>query len=83
MTFESRHFIETELWFREMVDALSNRTPDSQQRELMACLNFKIFEMYKESASNPLRDRSLFTGGECHYIWGSLLFELHFGGGLF
>ena len=56
MTFESRRFIEAELWFGEMVDTLSNRMPDLQRRELPACLTFKkIFEMYKESASNPLK----------------------------
>ena len=56
MTFESRCFIEAELWFGEMVDALSNRKPDLQRRELLACLTFKkIFEMYKELASNPLK----------------------------
>ena len=30
MIFESRRFIEAELRFGEMVDALSNRMPDSQ-----------------------------------------------------
>ena len=39
-----------------MVETLSNKMPDSQRKELPACLTFKkIFEMYKESASNPLK----------------------------
>ncbi|CAH3027411.1 unnamed protein product, partial [Porites evermanni] len=55
-TFESRRFIEAELWFGDMVDSLANRMPDLSKRELPACLTFqKIYEMYTESVQNPLK----------------------------
>ena len=56
MTFETQRYIEAELWFGELVDALANRMPDIHRRELPACLTFtRIYNMYKESVQNPLK----------------------------